>query len=143
MINSFKNYLKEGKVKRKTQNPEEAKALFEKAKLRLEYSKDKHPDENTAQFSLEDAYEAIREAAQSLMALKGYKPYSHEATISFIKDFYGASFSEEEIKKFDRFRQLRNNSVYNAAPVSEEDAELCISFAVTFTHKVAKLLMNN
>jgi uncharacterized protein (UPF0332 family) len=140
MINSFENYLKIGKAKKQTPNPEESKALFEKSKYRLEYSKHKLPDEKTAQFVLEDAYEGIREAAQALMALKGYKPYSHEATISFIKEFHSSSFTEEEIAAFDRFRQLRNNSVYSAAPVTKEDAQQCILFAGKFILKVEKLL---
>ncbi|MEK6916668.1 MAG: HEPN domain-containing protein [Nanoarchaeota archaeon] len=140
MINSFDNYLKLGKAKKQIQNPEESKALIEKAKYRLEYSKDKIITDKTSQFILEDAYEGIREAAQSLMALKGYKPYSHEATISFIDSFYKSYFTQEEIKTFDRFRQLRNNSVYSAAPVTKEDAEKCILFAGKFIVKVEKLL---
>ena len=100
MINSFENYLKLGKAKRKTIDPEESKALFQKANGRFKYTKSKEITEITAQFILEDAYEVAREAAQSLMSLKGYKPYSHEATISFVKEFYSSHFTEEEIKKF-------------------------------------------
>ncbi len=136
MINSFQNYLKMGKVKKQTPNSVEAQALFEKAKLLLLYAEDKKVNEKTAAFVLEDAYESMREAAQSLMSLKGFKPYSHEATVSFIQTYYHALFSEEEIATFDHFRQLRNNSVYNASPISVEDAGLCIRFAQKFIKKV-------
>lgn len=140
MINSFENYLKVGKVKRKTPDYEEAKALFEQSKERIEYIKLKDINQRTAKFVLQDSYEAVRESAQSLMSIEGFKPYSHEATISFIKKFHGGNFSEEEIYKFDHFRQLRNNSVYKAAKVMEDDARSSVLFAKKFIQKVQFLL---
>jgi uncharacterized protein (UPF0332 family) len=139
MINSFSNYLKFGKVKKKTPDPEEAKALINKANKRIEYTKSKKINKNNANFVLEDAYEAAREATQSLMSIKGFKPYSHEATISFIREFYKAEFKEEEVQKFDRFRQLRNDSVYKAAEITKEDAKSSLSFATKFIKKLKKL----
>lgn len=140
MINAFDYYLKLGKVKRKTPDSEEAKALLEKAENRIEYTKLKEISSKNAQFVLEDSYEAIREAAQALMSTKGFKPYSHEATISFVKAFYNSDFNEEELHKFDRFRQLRNNSVYSAKPAMIEDANAATLFAIEFISKVKLLL---
>lgn len=113
-----------------------AKSLLEKAEKRIKFIKKSEISEDSAQFILEECYEALRESAQSLMTLKGYKPYSHEATISFVREFY--SFSEEEISKFDRFRQIRSNSVYRALEVSKSDAEDCLEFAGSFVSKVGK-----
>ena len=96
-------------------------------------------NEKTASLFLEDAYEAAREAAQSLMSLKGFKPYSHEATISFIIQYYKKEFSEYEIAQFDRFRELRNNSVYKAEQVSIEDSLKCLEFAKSLINKIGKL----
>ena len=140
MINQFNYYLKLGKAKRKTPDFEEAKALLEKAKNRLEYTKSKEINNKTSQFVLEDSYEAVREAAQALMSIKGFKPYSHEATISFVKEFYKSDFTEVELYKFDRFRQLRNNSIYMAKPVNNEDAKTSLLFAIEFINKVELLL---
>ena len=140
MLNAFENYLKLGKVKRKTPDPEEAKALFEQSKERLEYINVKEINQKTAKFVLQDAYEIIREAAQSLMSIKGFKPYSHEATISFVRDFYKSDFSEEEIHTFDYLRQLRNNSVYKASQIEVEDAKSSLLFAQRFTKKTQSLL---
>lgn len=139
MINSFENYLKAGKVRSKTIDPEESKSLLEKAQRRISFVKNIPIDENNKDFLFENAYASIREAAQSLMSLKGFKPYSHEATISFIKRFYGIEFNEENISSFDRFRDLRNNSVYKAEPVQETDTGEVISFAVTFVQIIEKL----
>lgn len=141
MINSFENYLKAGKAKKKTPDNEEAKSLLKKAENRLEYTKAKEINSKNSQFVLEDSYETAREAAQALMSVKGYKPYSHEATISFVRDFYSSDFNNEILHKFDRFRQIRNNSVYTAAPVSVEDAKDSITFATDIIAKVKSLLV--
>lgn len=139
MITSFDNYLRLGKAKKKTPDPEESKALLNKAKDRLEYLNEKGINNKTAKFILEDAYEAVREAAQALMSMKGFKPYSHEATISFIRDFYSSYFKEEDIFNFDRFRQLRNNSIYKAVEIEEEDAKSSLLFAKHFIGKVKSI----
>ena len=70
------------------------------------------------------------------MSFKGFKPYSHEATISFIKEFYKNEFSEEEIFNFNKFRILRNNSVYKAIEINENDAKSSIKFAQIFIQKI-------
>lgn len=140
MINKFDYYIKLGKVKKKTPDFEEAKSLFEKAVNRLEYTKSKEISNKNAQFVLEDSYESVREAAQALMSIKGFKPYSHESTISFIKEFYISDFTEEEVYKFDRFRKLRNDSVYMAKPIINEDARSSVLFAIGFINKVKLLL---
>ena len=134
MINSFRNYLDEGKVKRKTPDYIEAKALLESAGERLSFAKSIKITRQNANFILEAAYEASRETAQSFMSAKGYKPYSHEATISFVKDFL-KEFNQDEIAEFDRFRQIRNDSIYKAVKVSEKDAADRLSFSEKFIKK--------
>jgi len=139
MISSFNHYIQTKKVKRKTPDPEEAKALLQQAQERLTYAASKTFNDKTAKFVLEEAYEAMREAIQSLMSAKGFKPYSHEATISFLKEFYNDIFSEEESNKLDYFRNLRNDSVYKAAPITKEEAKAILSFAPPFIKKIIKI----
>tara|TARA_Y100000031_G_C8193799_1_gene372698 strand:+ start:104 stop:535 length:432 start_codon:yes stop_codon:yes gene_type:complete len=140
MICLFEDYLVRGKVKRKTPDPEEAKALFKQAQERMEYILLRKLDPTIARFVFQDAYEATREAAQALMSLQGFKPYSHEATISFIKKFYSNCFSDEDVALFDHFREIRNSSVYRAVQVLEEDAKEAIYFAKKFLERVEKVL---
>lgn len=139
MIISFEHYVKTGKVKKKTPDPEEAKALLNQAQDRLEYVRVKEITTKTAKFIFEGAYEAAREAAQALMSRKGYKPYSHEATISFVKEFYADNFTPEDIAKLDYFRELRHDSVYRAAQVLPEDASECVIFVKIFITKVIQI----
>jgi len=136
---NFENYLKLGKVKKKTPDTEEAKSLLEQAKDRLSYIKYKKITDKTAKFVLQDAYEAAREAAQSLMSREGYKPYSHEATIAFIKEYHCDAFPEEITSRFDHFRKLRNDSVYKAATITIEDADSCLKFSMDFVKKTQNM----
>ncbi|MBI5072644.1 hypothetical protein HZA99_02405 [Candidatus Woesearchaeota archaeon] len=76
MINSFANYLKDGVVRKKTEDKESATSLFRHAQDRLAYAKQKEVTEKTASFVLEDAYGAALEAVQALMAKEGYKTVS-------------------------------------------------------------------
>lgn len=99
MILPFQRYVDNGKVKKKTPDPEEAESLLQQAEERLMFVKDNKINQKTAKFILENCYEAAREAAQSLMSREGFKPYSHEGIISFVKEYY--DFSEEEINLFD------------------------------------------
>ncbi len=91
-------------------------------------------DGTTSTFIFEDIYECIREAAQSLMSLNGYKPYSHEALISFLKEFH--KFDELDIATFDRYRILRNNCIYRAAKVSPEVCREALKFLGDFLPQI-------
>jgi uncharacterized protein (UPF0332 family) len=100
----------------------------------MNYIKKQEINEDTSAFIFEDIYETLREVAQSLMSLKGYKPYSHEALLSFLKEFY--PFPEHEISSFDRYRILRNKTVYCAANVSPEVCKEALKFSETFLPKL-------
>ncbi len=136
MIILFQNYMDLGKVKRKTPDPEEAKSLLVQSLDRLKYIEKQKIDASTVKFIFENAYNAIRESAQSLMSKKGFKPYSHEATISFIKQFYPTNFDEEEINKFDHFRKMRDDLEYRAITITEADAKSSLIFAKKFVKKI-------
>ena len=134
MIQKFQYYLDEHLARKVAVDCEEAKSLMNKATLRLDYIKKQEINEDTSSFIFEDIYETLREAAQSLMSLKGYKPYSHEALISFLKECY--KFPEHEISSFDRYRILRNKTVYCAANVSPEVCKEALKFLETFLPKL-------
>ncbi len=131
----FSYYLENRKIKKKTPDPEEGKALLSKAKQRLTYVKSQELTEMSCDFLFEDAYETAREAAQSLMSLKGYKPYSHEGTIAFIGEFF-SNFSKEELNNFDRFRLMRHSLAYGGKDILLEEAKEAIEFASGFLKKI-------
>lgn len=141
MIERFEHYLNVNLVRKQKADKEEAKSLMKKAVHRLNYIKKQEIKEDTASSIFEDIYESLREASQSLMSLKGYKPYSHEALISFLRDFY--KFSGSDISTFDRFRILRNKTVYSAAWVSVEVCQEALAFLEDFLPKLSREFENS
>lgn len=131
MIMEFQYYLDNNLVRKASSDKGEAEALMNKAKGRLNFSiKIRRINKDTATYIFEDIYECLREAAQSLMSLKGYKPYSHEAVISFLREFF--RFSESDLETFDRYRILRNKAVYRGERISPEICKEALNFLFYF-----------
>lgn len=138
MIKEINYYIEKGHIKKKSPDLAEAESLLSKAKRRLKRIKNEKIENDNADLIFEDIYEVIRESGQSLMSKKGYKPYSHEATIAFIKEFY-KEFNEYEINTFDRFRKIRNNSIYRGIILKKEDTKEILQFADKFLKKIIKI----
>ncbi|MBI4163452.1 MAG: hypothetical protein HY512_01200 [Candidatus Aenigmarchaeota archaeon] len=115
MIKPFEYFIKENLVRKEIPNRSLAKSLVEKAEVRIYRILKSEIEEKEASIVFEDIYEILRESAQAIMELKGYKPYSHEALISFLWE--GKYFSESVIIILDNYRTLRNKSVYRAEGV--------------------------
>ena len=141
MILEFKYYLENNLARKASPDRGEAEALMNKAEGRLKYFiKTKEINENTAAYIFEDVYECLREAAQALMSLKGYKPYSHEALISFIRENF--KFTEQDITTLDRYRILRNKTVYQGEKISAEACKEALKFLLDFLPKLKKKYQN-
>lgn len=135
MIIEFQYYIDTNMVRKASPDKNEAEALIKKAEGRLDFSiKARKINENTASYIFEDIYECLREASQSLMSLKGYKPYSHEALISFLREFF--NFSESDIITFDRYRVLRNKTIYRGEIVSSDICKEAFNFLIDFLPKL-------
>jgi uncharacterized protein (UPF0332 family) len=73
----------------------------------------------------ESVYDALRDFCDALLAIKGYKSYSHEGSISFLaKNDFDISF----ILALDNFRYKRNSSKYYAKNITFEDANSILDF---------------
>ena len=122
MILRFEYYLSKGVVKKCNKNCEKAKSLIKKARKRIEVSQEiKIPS-----FRLEFAYEAIIEAIEALLSVEGYKSYSHEADISFLRK---VGFSEMVVLEVDRLRRKRHRSKYYGLEFSNNDANDAVRLA--------------
>ncbi|MFH0973575.1 MAG: HEPN domain-containing protein [Candidatus Micrarchaeota archaeon] len=138
MIEEFDYYLRENLARKEAPDAGMAKALMTRALERLAYAKQQCVEKSNASFVFEDAYEAVREASQALMALKGFKPYSHEAVVAFLKKFY--SVPDYALASFDRFRKLRNKCVYGAEDVTPQTCLEALAFAASFIPELKKNL---
>lgn len=70
------------------------------------------------------------------MELKGLKPYSHEAQVAFLRD--EQKLALHLVNAFNRFRILRNKSLYRAAQVSPETCREAIAFAASLLPLLTK-----
>ncbi len=138
MTTSIDGLIKEGLVKRQQPDSRQAHSLMVKAETRLAYARGRPVEERTAQFSFEDAYDVMREAGTALIVLRGYKPLSHDAVIAFLREKEGLSHADAET--FDRFRRLRNKSLYEAQRVSSATAEEALRFAEKLLGKLKRRL---
>lgn len=137
MIENFEFYVNNAMVKKTTPNRESAAALMNRAYSRLEYVRSQKVTKETAAFIFEDIYEVLREGSQALMELNGFKPYSHEAQVAFLRDKY--KVREDLVSTFDRLRILRNKSVYGAGNISPETCNEALRFAVSILPELKKL----
>lgn len=123
----FREFVEEGKVRKGSLRHAEAHSLLEQSYERMEDLLSLPLTEKNASFRFEDAYESIREALQSFLALEGYKPYSHEAIVSFA--FERQLLPEPKIMQIDRYREMRNDINYRGKKVSVEEAKEAVAFA--------------
>lgn len=117
---SFDDFVLNGKVKVITPDKERAKSLISSAKERekvIIYLKASTLMEKTIIF--EFYYEIIREFIDAVLFYKGYKSYSHEASILFLENF--DIFNEYEISELDKFRKIRNNTKYYGKEINEDN----------------------
>ncbi len=114
--------------------------MLARASKRLEYVKSQSIDEDNVSFLFEDIYEIMRECVHGLMSANGYKPYSHEATVAFLEEYYKSYFGERLVGAFNRYRIIRNNIMYRANSVSKEDAVKALEIAEIFVRKTAELI---
>ncbi|MBI2564697.1 HEPN domain-containing protein [Candidatus Woesearchaeota archaeon] len=135
-MKEFEFFLKKGEVKKQSPDINLSKAAFIDSVERINLAKNIFRKEKP-KYVLENAYEAMREAADSLLYLNGFKSFSHEASIVYLM---GRGFSESDIAEFDRLRKIRNSIKYYGENCDESEAKLAIEFAEKIIKKIEKLL---
>ena len=65
------------------------------------------------EFIAEDYYETVKELITSLLFIRGYKSYSNECLITFLRKFH-PQYSESDLALIDQMRQIRNDLLYRA-----------------------------
>jgi len=135
-MNDFQIFVKERKVKKISPDTELARSLLnnvgEREKIVLKLS--------VSEFHLivfENLYDCLRELLDAMLALDGYKSYSHEAVIVYLRNF---NFPESDIFDLNRFRIKRNNSKYYGKSPSVDDAEEIKKFYMENKNKLIEIL---
>ena len=135
----FESFLNGKEVKKSSANKILAKALIGDMKTRLKENWDLNEKEKPKTI-FENIYEAIRCFCDALIAIDGFKSYSHEASISYLlkKDFDIAT-----VKKLDDFRFKRNGSRYYGRIITPEDVKDIKIFYLKIKEKIKKIIKEN
>jgi hypothetical protein len=142
MMPSFDYFLQSNMARKMSGDPGMARSMLDRAAKRLEYLKPQIIDKDSAPFIFEQVYEVIRECGHCLMARDGYKPNnSHEAIIAYLADNYQDAFGEKLISDFNRFRVMRNDSVYNGENISPATTNKALSVAGDFVRITNELMI--
>jgi hypothetical protein len=113
---SFEEYLKQNKVLKREKDAALKDSL-------VHDSKDRISQLDIAgikpKFRFEQAYDAVRELTDAFLARDGYKTYSHEAALSYLKKL--GLVNDTQLERLDTCRKKRHDSKYYGK--SFEDAE--------------------
>ena len=122
-------------------------ALQEKSKVKKTRSGDRdgrnvkgtqREDEKNAKYIVENIYDILRELIEAKLALNGFKSYSHEATILFLKKF--PEFKESEIRFMDNLRRIRNGIKYYGKDIEINETRKVIDFSRFILPKLKSLV---
>ncbi|PIN71626.1 hypothetical protein CO153_02960 [Candidatus Pacearchaeota archaeon CG_4_9_14_3_um_filter_30_11] len=134
-MKKFEFYLNEKVVKKVSSDPSLANFLLADAKERFSQSiKLKLKEFNKIIF--ENVYDSLRNILDALLAINGFKSYSHEASIAFLQKF---NIEESIILELDNFRYQRNSSKYYGKNISLESTTEIINFYNKYSEKLIKL----
>jgi hypothetical protein len=121
----FEEFINTEDVRRTTRDAGLARSLRKDAEERVELILQLELTEKSATLIFEQVYEALRECIDALLALQGYKSYSHVASIAFLQNH--PAFMEAEINKLDNAREKRNLAKYYAKPVPPSETKEIIT----------------
>lgn len=132
----FKFYLGQGKVRKVAKDPSLARSLGKNLRSRGEMAL--ALDTKTfAMLVFENLYDCLREICDALLAMDGYKTYSHEASITYLRE---KGVPDGLVAQIDRYRRRRNASKYYGKTVSSEDAEDIRGFYIKYAPQLLELL---
>ena len=139
-MREFEFYLQKGEVKKVSKDIALANALLKNITKRLNSLKKLNPKDDAEMF-FENSYDCIREVCDAVLAVKGYKSYSHIASITYLKK---VGFNDSLIIKLDSFRAKRNGSKYYGEEILKQDSEEIEEFIKTefknIVHKAEKIM---
>ena len=115
-LKQFKEFLKEGTIKKKTPDFVRANSLINEAQKRKKFLKEMNDkmgvsDEN-ANYFIENIYDTVMELIRAKLLAEGYKSFgegSHEAEVSFLREL---NFPEPDVRFMNDLRYFRNGIKY-------------------------------
>lgn len=115
----FADFIKKGLVRKTSKDKSLAKSLLQNSKKDIEFLDSLKINENSARKIMTNFYDILRSMLEAVSVIKGYKIYSHEAYIYFLKEIRENLLAI----KFDRFRKIRNSINYYGKDISIEETK--------------------
>jgi len=135
-MTSFDIFLNEGDVKKITPDLELAKSLIKDMKERI--SKSNLLDVNIfPKIIFENVYDSLRDFCDAMLAINGFKSYSHQASIYYLLK---KGFDISVVKEMDQFRYKRNGSKYYGVPIIVDEAKDIKTFYKRIKNKIDEIL---
>ena len=137
MIREFKFYLEEGSIKKSEPNLALASSLIKDMESRIKdvcsFKLNQYP-----KLVFENVYDALRDFADALLALDGFKSYLHEASFSYLKKY---NFDGASLFILDKLRYRRNGSKYYGQIISIEEAKEILKFYNKNKEKIEQIIL--
>ena len=137
-MKDFEHFIREGEVRKQKKDSNLANALIKSSEKSVKNIRRIKVDGLNAESVLSEIYDSIRELIDAILSLEGYKSYSHEASILFLKKY--SLFSEKEILFLDDLRKIRNGIKYYGKEADVESALTVINFMKSILLKFKKVL---
>ena len=135
-MKSFQYYLDKKDARKISKDLELAKSLKKDLLERAEKAL-KLDTKEFAKIIFENIYDSLREFCDVLLAVDGFKSYSHEASISYLKKY---ALDDSVVLALDRFRYKRNGSKYYGKEITKDDAVEIKRFYFENINKVKEIL---
>ena len=115
----FEDFIEKGLVRKTSKDKSLVRALLQNSKKDIEFLNGLKINEKSVRKIMTNFYDVLRSVLEAVSVIKGYKIYSHEAYIYFLKEI------KEDLLaiKFDRFRRIRNSINYYGKDISIEETK--------------------
>lgn len=137
-MKKFEDFLESGDVRKQEKNEILSKSLMKSVEKSLKNIYRVKVDDLNAESVISEVYDIIRKFIDSILSLEGYKSYSHEASILFLRKF--SIFAESEIIFLDNLRKIRNGIKYYGKEADIDSSLRSISFMNSIIPKLNKIL---
>ena len=131
-MKDFEYYSARKDVRKSSNDIPLADSLFKEMEGRIERAF-KMDSKDFPKEIFENIYDSLRCFCDALLALEGYKSYSHEASISFLMK---KGFDVAKASELNAFRIKRNGSKYYAESVKDEDVAAIKKFYKDSKNKI-------
>lgn len=135
----FEFYTEERSVRKASIDVELARSLIKDMNERINENFKENVNKKPKTI-FENIYDALRDFCDAILALEGYKSYSHEASISYLLK---KGFDVETVNKIDSFRYKRNGSKYYGKSIIPSEAKEIKEFYLQVQPKIDKLIKDN